>query len=337
MALLGLKAIGPLVEVVTEWAGDVVAWLVGHNLLPLASVLIEPAKVLFLNNAINHGVLGPLGVAEAVEHGKSILFMLESNPGPGLGLLLAFMFFGPRALRPSTPAAIIIHFLGGIHEIYFPYVLMKPRLILAVIAGGAAGILVFIATGAGLVATPSPGSIFAYLAVTPRGGWFGVIAASSPPRPPPSSSPPRFWASAGAKRPKPRRPARTATPVTPVTPARTPSNRKPHPSPRRPDHGQHRQQGHPQDHRGLRRGHGQQRDARRQLRKQLKGQQIQVEHTPVNSIPADADVVVCHAGLAARAKATAPDKVLISFQLFIGDPAVTKLVNTIKNGGTVDA
>ncbi|MDP9844393.1 PTS mannitol transporter subunit IICB [Streptosporangium lutulentum] len=176
MALLGLKAIGPLVEVVTEWAGDVVAWLVGHNLLPLASVLIEPAKVLFLNNAINHGVLGPLGVAEAVEHGKSILFMLESNPGPGLGLLLAFMFFGPRALRPSTPAAIIIHFLGGIHEIYFPYVLMKPRLILAVIAGGAAGILVFIATGAGLVATPSPGSIFAYLAVTPRGGWFGVIA-----------------------------------------------------------------------------------------------------------------------------------------------------------------
>ncbi|AWS42707.1 PTS mannitol transporter subunit IICB [Streptosporangium sp. 'caverna'] len=176
MALVGLKAIGPVVEVVTDWAGDVVAWLVGHNLLPLASILIEPAKVLFLNNAINHGVLGPLGVAEAVKQGKSVLFMLESNPGPGLGLLLAFMFFGPRLLRPSTPAAIIIHFLGGIHEIYFPYVLMKPRLILAVIAGGAAGVLVFIVTGAGLVATPSPGSIFAYIAVTPKGGWFGVLA-----------------------------------------------------------------------------------------------------------------------------------------------------------------
>ncbi|MEV6862864.1 PTS mannitol transporter subunit IICB [Streptosporangium subroseum] len=176
MALVGLKAIGPVVKVVTDWAGDVVAWLVGHNLLPLASILIEPAKVLFLNNAINHGVLGPLGVAEAVKQGKSVLFMLESNPGPGLGLLLAFMFFGPRLLRPSTPAAIIIHFLGGIHEIYFPYVLMKPRLILAVIAGGAAGVLVFIVTGAGLVATPSPGSIFAYIAVTPKGGWFGVLA-----------------------------------------------------------------------------------------------------------------------------------------------------------------
>ncbi|MEO3809036.1 PTS mannitol transporter subunit IICB [Sphaerisporangium sp. B11E5] len=176
MALVGLVAIGPVVSAVTDVAGDAVSWLIGHSLLPLASVLIEPAKVLFLNNAINHGVLGPLGVAEAVREGKSILFMLESNPGPGLGLLLAYMFFGPRLLRPSTPAAIVIQFLGGIHEIYFPYVLMKPRLILAVIAGGASGVLVFMVTGAGLVATPAPGSIFAYLAVTPKGGWFGVLA-----------------------------------------------------------------------------------------------------------------------------------------------------------------
>ncbi|GAA4201501.1 PTS mannitol transporter subunit IICB [Streptosporangium oxazolinicum] len=176
MALVGLKAIGPVVAAITDVASDAVAWLIGNNLLPLASVVIEPAKVLFLNNAINHGVMGPLGVAQAAETGKSILFMLESNPGPGLGLLLAFMFFGPRALRPSTPAAIIIQFFGGIHEIYFPYVLMKPRLILAVIAGGATGVLVFLVTGAGLVATPSPGSIFAFLAVTPRGGWFGTLA-----------------------------------------------------------------------------------------------------------------------------------------------------------------
>ncbi|MEU4539463.1 PTS mannitol transporter subunit IICB [Streptosporangium sp. NPDC023825] len=176
MALVGVLAISPVVTNVTRVASDAVAWLIGNNLLPLASVVIEPAKVLFLNNAINHGVMGPLGVAQAAETGKSILFMLESNPGPGLGLLLAFMFFGPRALRPSTPAAIIIQFFGGIHEIYFPYVLMKPRLILAVIAGGATGVLVFIMTGAGLVATPSPGSIFAFLAVTPRGGWFGTIA-----------------------------------------------------------------------------------------------------------------------------------------------------------------
>ncbi|MBO4275508.1 PTS mannitol transporter subunit IICB [Microbispora triticiradicis] len=176
MAIAGVLAIGPIVEKVTEVAGDGVSWLVSHSLLPIASVIIEPAKVLFLNNAINHGVLGPLGVAESVKHGRSILFMLESNPGPGLGLLIAYLLFGPRSLRPSTPAAMIIHFFGGIHEIYFPYVLMKPRLILSVIAGGASGVLTFLVTGAGLVATPSPGSIFAYMAVTPKGGWFGVIA-----------------------------------------------------------------------------------------------------------------------------------------------------------------
>ncbi|MDF2711492.1 PTS mannitol transporter subunit IICB [Nonomuraea muscovyensis] len=175
MAVAGMWGIGPVVRAITDTAGDAVGWLITHSLLPLASVLIEPAKVLFLNNAINHGVLGPLGVAEALKDGKSILFMLESNPGPGLGLLLAYMMFGPRQLRPSTPPAMIIHFFGGIHEIYFPYVLMKPRLILAVIAGGAAGVFTFMVTGAGLVATPSPGSIFAYLAVTPKGGWFGVI------------------------------------------------------------------------------------------------------------------------------------------------------------------
>jgi mannitol-specific phosphotransferase system IIC component len=176
MAILGVWAIGPVVRVITTGAANAVEWLVHHDLLPLASVLIEPAKVLFLNNAVNHGVLSPLGVADAAQHGKSILFMLESNPGPGLGLLLAYMLFGPRTLRSSAPAAMIIHFFGGIHEIYFPYVLMKPRLILATIAGGAAGILTFLATGAGLVAPPSPGSIVAYIVATPKGGWFGVIA-----------------------------------------------------------------------------------------------------------------------------------------------------------------
>jgi len=176
MAVLGIYAIGPVVRSVTTAAGHGVDYLVSHDLLPLASLIIEPGKVLFLNNAINHGVLAPLGVAQAAQHGKSILFMLESNPGPGLGLLLAYLLFGPRSLRPSVPAAIIIQFFGGIHEIYFPYVLMKPRMILATILGGASGIIVFLITGAGLVATPSPGSIFAYAAVTPKGGWFGVFA-----------------------------------------------------------------------------------------------------------------------------------------------------------------
>jgi len=175
-AVVGVLAIGPLMRTFTNAAGDGVNFLITHHLLPAAAVLIEPAKVLFLNNAINHGVLGPLGVAESATTGKSILFMLETNPGPGFGILLAYLLFGPRALRPSVPAAMTIQFLGGIHEIYFPYVLMKPTMLLAAISGGAAGIVTFMLTGAGLVATPSPGSIFAFLAETPRGGYFGVLA-----------------------------------------------------------------------------------------------------------------------------------------------------------------
>jgi len=177
MAIVGLLGIEPVVKAVTNTAGTGVGWLVDHSLLPLASVIIEPAKVLFMNNAINHGVLTPLGAAQAHTSGKSILFMLESNPGPGLGILVAFLLFGPRLMRPTVPAAIIIHFFGGIHEIYFPYVLMKPRLILAAIAGGASGILTTLVLSGGLVAAPAPGSIFAYIAMTPRGGLFKTFLA----------------------------------------------------------------------------------------------------------------------------------------------------------------
>jgi PTS system mannitol-specific IIC component len=175
MALVGVWAVGPAVSWIADRAEDGVDFLIDNHMLGLVSIIVEPAKVLFLNNAINHGVFTPLGVQQVAENGKSIMFMIESNPGPGLGLLLAFFLFGPRALRPSVPAAMIIQFLGGIHEIYFPYVLMKPRLILAMIAGGAAGVSTFMVTGAGLVSAPAPGSIFAYLAVTPKGGWFGVL------------------------------------------------------------------------------------------------------------------------------------------------------------------
>jgi len=150
--------------------------LIDAHLLPLANILIEPGKVLFLNNAINHGVLGPIGLEQAANAGKSIIFMLESNPGPGLGILLAYWLFGRGMAKQSSPGAIIIHFFGGIHEIYFPYILMNPRLILAVITGGVVGTATFSALGAGLVATPSPGSIFAYIAMTPKGGLFPVLA-----------------------------------------------------------------------------------------------------------------------------------------------------------------
>jgi PTS system mannitol-specific IIC component len=183
MAVVGQVTIGPVVDSATKAAGHVVDWVVAHSLLPLASLVVEPAKVLFLNNAINHGVFTPLGAAESAEHGKSILFMIETNPGPGLGVLLAYLFFGPRNLRASTPAAIVIQFFGGIHELYFPYILMKPRMILATIAGGMAGVATYMVLDAGLVSAPAPGSIFAYIITTPKGGLpvtlLGVAVAAS--------------------------------------------------------------------------------------------------------------------------------------------------------------
>jgi mannitol PTS system EIICBA or EIICB component len=175
LAIFGYKVIEPIVGWITDRLGDGVESLVNNSLLPAASVIIEPAKVLFLNNAINHGVLTPLGSAEVQEQGKSILFMLEANPGPGAGLLLAYLFFGPRSLRPTVPAALIIQFFGGIHEVYFPYVLMKPKMVLATIAGGASGIAIFQAFDVGLTGPAAPGSFIAFMGVTAKGDYPGVI------------------------------------------------------------------------------------------------------------------------------------------------------------------
>ncbi|CAI6086928.1 PTS mannitol transporter subunit IICB [Cohnella sp. JJ-181] len=176
LTLLAFSGIGPIIEQLTSWLSDGVEFLVNHNLIPLANLLIEPAKILFLNNAINHGVLSPIALDEASRTGKSILFMLESNPGPGIGVLLAYMLVGRGSARQSASGAAIIHFFGGIHEIYFPYILMNPRLILAVIAGGVTGTFTFSLFGAGLVAPPSPGSIFAYIAMAPKGGLLSVLS-----------------------------------------------------------------------------------------------------------------------------------------------------------------
>ena len=175
LVLLGNVFIGPVVEGVSNWAGGVVDAMINAKLLPLVALIVEPAKVLFMNNALNHGVLAPLGVAAAETSGRAIHFLLETNPGPGLGLLLAYYVAGKGLLKESAPGAMIIHFLGGIHEIYFPYVLAHPIMILSVIAGGFAADLWFTITNAGLVATPSPGSIFAYLAVIPKGQHFAVL------------------------------------------------------------------------------------------------------------------------------------------------------------------
>lgn len=176
LALLACVAVGPLMTSVGGAFAKGVQFAVAHRLLPLAHLLIEPGKVLFLNNAINHGILNPIAISESHAAGKSILFMLESNPGPGLGILLALWWLGRGAVRQSAPSAAIVHFLGGIHEIYFPYILMTPRLLLAAIAGGMTGTVTFSILGAGLVAAPSPGSIFAYLAMLPKGGALPVLA-----------------------------------------------------------------------------------------------------------------------------------------------------------------
>ncbi len=174
LAVLGFVVAGPFVEGFSKLASNVVDTLVSNNLLPLTSVFIEPAKILFLNNAINQGILTPLGTSEALDKGQSILFLLEANPGPGLGLLLAFMFFGKGAAKASAPGAILIQFVGGIHEIYFPYVLMKPKLVIAVILGGMTGVATNVAFGSGLRSPASPGSIIAVWLASPAGSIIGV-------------------------------------------------------------------------------------------------------------------------------------------------------------------
>jgi PTS system mannitol-specific IIC component len=176
LAILGFLAIGPVAESINQALGAGVGWLVNRGLLPLTSVLVEPAKVLFLNNAINHGVFTPIGAQEANEVGRSIFFMIESNPGPGLGLLLAYMLFGKGTSKASAPGAAIIHFFGGIHEIYFPYVLMNPILILAMIGGGASGVFVLNVLHGGLIGAASPGSIIAEMTMTPKGAHLANIA-----------------------------------------------------------------------------------------------------------------------------------------------------------------
>ena len=177
MLVAGFFGLAPLVNGLMTLLSNGVGALVDVGLLPLVSLLIEPAKVFFLNNAVNHGVLTPLGIAEASTNGKSVLFLLEANPGPGVGILLAYTIFGRGAARASAPGAAIIQFFGGIHEIYFPYVLMKPILILAAIGGGMAGVAVNVAFGTGLIAPASPGSIFAIFGVAARDSYLGIALA----------------------------------------------------------------------------------------------------------------------------------------------------------------
>ena len=176
LAMIGYLIIGPVMNAILAVLMAGVQVLIDYGLMPLLAIFIEPAKVLFLNNAINRGIFAPIGIAQAQETGRSIMYMPEANPGPGLGVLLAYCLFCKDAkTRQSAPGAVIIHFFGGIHEIYFPYVLMNPKVIIAPICGNAAAIAWFGFTGCGLTSAASPGSIFAFLAMTPSECMIQVI------------------------------------------------------------------------------------------------------------------------------------------------------------------
>ncbi|GAD68287.1 mannitol-specific phosphotransferase system enzyme II [Vibrio proteolyticus NBRC 13287] len=177
LAILAFFFIGPFVKILSGTLAAGVNFLVNAHLLPLTSIFVEPAKILFLNNAINHGIFSPLGIQQASEAGQSIFFLIEANPGPGLGILLAYIVFGKGTAKQTAGGASIIHFFGGIHEIYFPYILMNPRLILAAIAGGMTGVFVLTVFNAGIVSPASPGSIFAVLLMTPKASMVGVLSS----------------------------------------------------------------------------------------------------------------------------------------------------------------
>lgn len=176
LAVIGYLVVGDVIEWVTGWLKDGVSVLISHRLLPLVSVIVEPAKVLFLNNAVNHGICTPIGVQEVNEFGRSIVFMIESNPGAGLGILMAVWLFGQGAAKQSAPGAAVIHFFGGIHEIFFPYVLAQPLLLIATICGSASALLFYSLTGAGLVAPASPGSFIVFITMAPKGYTLVTIA-----------------------------------------------------------------------------------------------------------------------------------------------------------------
>lgn len=182
LAILGHVTLVPIIVGLTQVLASGVDLLMNYSLLPLTALFIEPAKILFLNNAIGQGVLTPLGITQISEYGKSLLFLLESNPGPGLGILLAYMFFGKGNTKGTAYGASVIHFFGGIHEIYFPFVLMRPILILPLILGGMTGTLIFTIFNVGLVGIASPGSIISISIMSAMGDhlpiYLGILASA---------------------------------------------------------------------------------------------------------------------------------------------------------------
>ncbi len=176
MGIIGFYLIGPFMGVILAFLTTGVQVLVNTGIFPLLGAFVEPAKVLFLNNAINHGIFTPLGAEQVATAGKSIFYMIETNPGPGTGVLLAYWLWAKDPVtKGSAPGALVIHLLGGIHEISFPYILMKPQLLIATISGSVSALVYYNFMGLGLSGPPAPGSIIAYLAMAPKGSTLSVI------------------------------------------------------------------------------------------------------------------------------------------------------------------
>jgi PTS system mannitol-specific IIC component len=322
LTLLAYKGVGPVVEALSNALAKGVEVIVNANALPLASIFIEPAKVLFLNNAINHGILSPLGIEQATKAGKSILFLLETNPGPGLGILLAYWLFGKGAAKQTAPGAVIIHFLGGIHEIYFPYILMKPMLIFAAMAGGISGVFTFNLFHAGLVAAPSPGSIFSLLAMTPKGGYIGTLAgvivatavsfAVASLILKTSKTTDEDLSSATEKMEEMKGKKSSVSSVLTNTSV------------------------HPEKVNKIvfacDAGMGSSAMGASILKKKMSqaGVDVTVINTAINNLPNDADVVITHKDLTDRAKAKLPKATHISVENFLNSPRYDELVNSLK-------
>ncbi len=327
LAIVAYFGIAPVVTTAINAMASGVNFFVEQGLLPLASVFIEPAKILFLNNAINHGILSPLGIAQVEELGQSVFFLLEANPGPGLGVLLAYCFFGKGSAKGSAPGAVIIHFFGGIHEIYFPYILMNPSLLLAVIAGGASGVFTFVLTGAGLVAPASPGSILAILAMAPKGGALpivlGVLVSTAvsfivalPLIKLFSKDDENALEAAQAQKDSMKSESKGAVVETVKVDATGERNKDVKKIVFACDAGM-----------------GSSAMGATVLRKKLKAvgrEDITVEHASVSSIPGDAEIVVTHQTLEGRARTSAPQAEIILITNFMSAPEYGTLVESLK-------
>ena len=318
LAIVGYLTIGGAISWITEFFESGVVYLKDHNMLPLVSVFIEPAKVMFLNNAINHGILTPLGSVQVQEFGESIIFFLESNPGPGFGLLMAYWCFGKGAARSSAPGAVLIQFIGGIHEIYYPYVLSRPILILPMILGASSSILFMTVAHAGLIGPISPGSIVSVIIMSASGKVFINVAAVL------IAAVVTFLTSAFILR-------RTAKDDDTL-----PDNRF---TPKYKRNGG--VDSISENNKGVDTirnilfacdaGMGSSALGATRFRKRIEslGLDVKVSNCSVNSIPADADVVVCQQGLASRAKGNAPKVNIVAINNFLEDPALDNLYDIL--------